>query len=77
MRDIAGRNICCASHIAHFGILYSYSFTHIPSQTQTVGAQAPLGFYDPFNVVADDTAENFGKWREIELKHGRYVFVCA
>ena len=44
---------------------------------KTVGAQAPLGFYDPFNVVADDTAENFGKWREIELKHGRYVFVCA
>ena len=42
-----------------------------------IGAQAPLGFYDPFNVVADDTAENFSKWREIELKHGRCVFVCA
>ena len=36
-----------------------------------------MGFYDPFNVVADDTTENFSKWREIELKHGRYVFVPA
>jgi hypothetical protein len=36
-----------------------------------VGAQAPLGFYDPFGVVAEDGAENFSKWREIELKHGR------
>ena len=36
-----------------------------------LGAQAPLGFYDPFGVVAEDSAENFSKWREIELKHGR------
>ena len=36
-----------------------------------LGAQAPLGFYDPFGVVAEDSVENFSKWREIELKHGR------
>jgi len=49
-----------------FILFHPYSFANI-----TVGAQAPLGFYDPFNVVADDTTENCSKLREIELKHGR------
>ena len=51
----------------------SFSATSIAASAfeNELGAQAPLGFYDPFGVVAEDSVENFSKWREIELKHGR------
>ena len=36
-----------------------------------IGAQPPLGFFDPLGLVADDNREKFDRLRYVELKHGR------
>jgi hypothetical protein len=36
-----------------------------------VGAQPPLGFFDPLGLVADGDQEKFDRLRYVELKHGR------
>lgn len=36
-----------------------------------VGAQAPLGFFDPLGLVADGEEAKFNRLRFVELKHGR------
>ena len=37
-----------------------------------LGAQPPLGFFDPFGLLAGDvTQERFDRLRDVEIKHGR------
>jgi len=36
-----------------------------------IGAQAPLGFWDPLGLLADADQERFDRLREVETKHGR------
>lgn len=36
-----------------------------------LGAQPPLGFYDPLGLVADGDQAKFDRLRAVELKHGR------
>jgi hypothetical protein len=36
-----------------------------------LGAQPPLGFFDPLGVVADGDQLKFNRLRYVELKHGR------
>ncbi len=36
-----------------------------------LGAQPPLGFYDPLGLVADGNQEKFDRLRYVEIKHGR------
>jgi hypothetical protein len=36
-----------------------------------IGAQAPLGFYDPAGLLKDADQERFDRLRYVELKHGR------
>jgi hypothetical protein len=36
-----------------------------------LGAQPPLGFYDPFGFLDDADQERFDRLRYVELKHGR------
>jgi Chlorophyll A-B binding protein len=36
-----------------------------------LGAQPPLGFFDPLGLVADGDAEKFDRLRYVEIKHGR------
>eukprot|EP00633_Aureoumbra_lagunensis_P014464 CAMPEP_0197349262 /NCGR_PEP_ID=MMETSP0893-20130614/9392_1 /TAXON_ID=44058 ORGANISM="Aureoumbra lagunensis, Strain CCMP1510" /NCGR_SAMPLE_ID=MMETSP0893 /ASSEMBLY_ACC=CAM_ASM_000539 /LENGTH=205 /DNA_ID=CAMNT_0042860417 /DNA_START=64 /DNA_END=681 /DNA_ORIENTATION=+ len=36
-----------------------------------LGAQAPLGLFDPLGIIADGDQERFDRLRYIELKHGR------
>ena len=36
-----------------------------------VGAQAPLGFFDPLGLVKDGDQEKFDRLRYVEIKHGR------
>jgi len=41
-----------------------------------VGAQPPLGFWDPFNFCEDGDQEKFEKYRFVELKHGRVAMLA-
>ena len=36
-----------------------------------IGAQPPLGFWDPLNLLADADQERFDRLRTVEVKHGR------
>jgi len=40
-----------------------------------LGAQAPLGFWDPLNFL-DDDEEKFNRYRYVELKHGRVAMLA-
>merc|ERR1719469_965777 len=42
-----------------------------------LGAQAPLGFYDPIGLVADGDQEKFDRLRFVELKHGRISMLAV
>ena len=42
-----------------------------------VGAQAPLGFFDPLGVVKDADQEKFDRLRYVELKHGRIAMLAV
>jgi hypothetical protein len=42
-----------------------------------LGAQKPLGFFDPLNLVADGDAEKFDRLRYTEIKHGRISMLAV
>ena len=68
---------------AVFASLVASAAAFAPSQQQSsstalnmafeseLGAQPPLGFFDPLGLVADADQGRFDKLREIEIKHGR------
>ena len=42
-----------------------------------LGAQAPLGFFDPLGLVSDGDQEKFDRLRYVELKHGRISMLAV
>jgi Chlorophyll A-B binding protein len=42
-----------------------------------LGAQAPLGFFDPLGLVADGDQEKFDRLRYVEIKHGRICMLAV
>jgi len=49
----------------------SASSTALNAFEGELGAQAPLGFFDPLGLVADGDQEKFDRLRYVEIKHGR------
>ena len=45
--------------------------TSLNSFEGALGAQDPLGFFDPLGLVADGDEEKFERLRYVEIKHGR------
>lgn len=45
--------------------------TSLNAFEDALGAQAPLGYFDPCGLCADGDQEKFDKLRYVELKHGR------
>ena len=42
-----------------------------------LGAQPPLGFFDPLNLCADCDQERFERLRYVEIKHGRIAMLAV
>jgi hypothetical protein len=42
-----------------------------------IGAQAPLGFWDPLGLLADADQERFDRLRTVEIKHGRVSMLAV
>lgn len=42
-----------------------------------VGAQIPLGFWDPLSMVGAENQERFDRLREVEVKHGRIAMLAV
>lgn len=47
------------------------STTALNAFESELGAQPPLGFFDPLGLVADGDQEKFDRLRYVEVKHGR------
>ena len=45
--------------------------TSLAAFENELGAQAPLGFFDPLGIVADGDQDKFDRLRGVEIKHGR------
>merc|ERR1719245_2698418 len=43
---------------------------------EPLGAQPPLGFFDPLGLVADGDEEKFDRLRYVEIKHGRICMLA-
>ena len=41
-----------------------------------LGAQAPLGYFDPLGVMEGKDGAEFARLRALELKHGRIASKC-
>mmetsp|Transcript_20470 Transcript_20470/g.29609 ORF Transcript_20470/g.29609 Transcript_20470/m.29609 type:complete len:214 (-) Transcript_20470:214-855(-) len=57
--------------------LHQHSVSTQMSFEEEIGAQAPLGFYDPLGLLADADAERFNRLRYVELKHGRISMLAV
>lgn len=42
-----------------------------------VGAQMPLGFWDPLSMLGSDDPRRFNRLREVEVKHGRIAMLAV
>ena len=53
------------------------SSTSLKAFEDALGAQPPLGFFDPLGLVADGDQEYFDRLRFVELKHGRISMLAV
>jgi hypothetical protein len=51
--------------------------TSLKAFEDELGAQEPLGFFDPLGLVADGDAEKFDRLRYVEIKHGRISMLAV
>lgn len=53
------------------------SSTSLASYKDAIGAQAPLGFFDPMGVMNNKDEAEFARLRALEVKHGRIASECS
>ncbi len=76
--------------LAIFSLLTASAAAFAPATTQKasstalsmsfeneLGAQKPLGFWDPLNLVYEQSQERFDRLRYVELKHGRIAMLAV
>ena len=59
-----------AAAFSPMGRISTYSALKMGFEAE-IGAQPPLGFWDPLNLLADADQERFDRLRTVEVKHGR------
>merc|ERR1719356_1794189 len=52
------------------------SSTSLSAFEDALGAQPPLGFYDPLGLLDDATQRRFDRLRYVEIKHGRVCMLA-
>ena len=55
----------------------SATSTSLNAFESELGAQPPLGFFDPLGLVADGDEEKFARLRYVEIKHGRISMLAV
>ena len=53
------------------------STTALNAFQSEIGAQAPLGYWDPLKICADGDQAKFDRLRYVELKHGRVAMLAV
>ena len=57
--------------------LHQKSSSSLASFESEIGAQAPIGFFDPLGLLEDADEERFERLRYVELKHGRISMLAV
>ncbi|CAE7832187.1 FCPB [Symbiodinium sp. CCMP2592] len=55
----------------------NYTASPLRAFEQELGAQPPLGFWDPVGFTKDGSADNFKRRRAVEIKHGRVAMLAT
>ncbi len=63
--------LATASAFAPVGRVARASSLKMADFSKEIGAQAPLGYWDPLGLLKDADQETFDLYRNIEVKHGR------
>lgn len=56
---------------------HSLASTSLRAFDDEIGAQPPLGFFDPLGLLADADEDRFNRLRYVELKHGRISMLAV
>ena len=51
--------------------------TSLKAFEEEIGAQPPLGFWDPMGLLADADEDRFNRLRYVEIKHGRVAMLAV
>jgi Chlorophyll A-B binding protein len=63
--------------IAFAPVAQKASSTSLKAFEDELGAQPPLGFFDPLGLVASGDQETFDRLRFVEIKHGRISMLAV
>ena len=55
----------------------NYTASPLRAFENELGAQAPLGFWDPLGFTSDGDLYSFKRRRSVELKHGRICMLAT
>jgi len=55
----------------------NYADSPLRAFESELGVQAPVGFFDPFDLCSDGNVEEFKRRREVEIKHGRISMLAT
>merc|ERR1719288_72328 len=55
----------------------NYTASPLRAFESELGAQAPLGFWDPLGLSSDGDVKSFKRRRSVEIKHGRISMLAA
>ena len=71
MKLLAFLSLFVGSSLAFAPVKESVCTTSLKAFEDEIGAQPPLGFWDPLNLLAEADAARFNRLRYVEIKHGR------
>jgi len=66
-----------ASAAAFAPVKQEATSTSLNAFENELGAQPPLGFFDPLGLVSDGDEEKFARLRYVEVKHGRISMLAV
>lgn len=70
-------SLLAASASAFAPAKQSQASTGLSAFETEIGAQPPLGFFDPLGLLADGDEEKFNRLRYVEIKHGRICMLAV
>lgn len=56
---------------------HARSSSSLQAFEEAIGAQPPLGFFDPLGLLADADEDRFNRLRYVEIKHGRISMLAV
>lgn len=69
--------IGASAFVAPFARPVARSALQMADFSKEIGAQAPLGFWDPLELMKDSDETTFKLYRDIETKHGRVAMLAV